>query len=63
MKTLILTISAVLITVSTFAFSPNNEGKTVRYKGVFYTVVYEGSNYSVLINTTTGDRKIVDFKK
>jgi hypothetical protein len=64
MKILSSIITILLISISTFAFSANNSdiGEIVRYKGVFYEVVYSGLDYTVLINQKTSARKIVEYK-
>ena len=64
MKNLSAIITILLVSISTLSFSANNSdiGEIVRYKGVFYEVVYSGSDYTVLINQKTSERKIVDYK-
>ena len=65
MKKIILIIALIFVSFTTFAGEKNNgdESKTVRYKGVFYEVVYSGTNYTVLINKKTNERKIVNYSK
>ena len=60
-----LIFTILLTSILSFSSLANgtNEGQTVRYKGVFYTVVYEGSDYTTLINDKTGERKIVVYSK
>jgi hypothetical protein len=61
-NTFTLTIALILL-LSLASFAGTKDiGNQVRYKGVFYTVVYEGSNYTVLINEKNNTRKIVNFK-
>jgi hypothetical protein len=54
---------AIALTMTFNSLAKDNTGETVRYHGVFYTVVYEGSDYSVLINSKTGERQIVNYSK
>ena len=60
MKKFILVIA--LVTISISSFSASLIGKTVRHSGKQYTVIFEGSNFTVLIDKA-GNRKILDYKK
>ena len=61
MKKSILIIALVIVSLSS-SFAGSLVGKSVRCEGKQYTVLFEGENYTVLIDKL-GNRKILSFKK